>query len=185
MNLPDRVLADFEVWCARHAAPGDSLERQSQRAYMLLDGRARWGGRSNPLLWRSGDVHDVLYDIAVRKLTDVCGLAEHGDEPLRANLEYLEQEDRFHASSAKLAVLLRELERAAAQFPAAMADPRRYAMAKRFMTAARDDGVELADDCAIAAWLDLCRVVWVEKRGRSAARATRHTTFDHVHSVSG
>jgi hypothetical protein len=168
MNLPDRVLADFEVWCARHAAPGDSLERQSQRAYMLLDGRARWGGRSNPLLWRSGDVHDVLYDIAVRKLTDVCGLAEHGVETLRAYLEYLEQEDRFHASSA-----------------AAMADPRRYAMAKRFMTAARDDGVELADDCAIAAWLDLCRVVWVEKRGRSAARATRHTTFDHVHSVSG
>src|SRR5882724_12709785 len=83
---------------ARYAAPGDSLERQSQRAYMLLDGRARWGGRSNPLLWRSGDVHGVPFDIAVRKLTDVSGLAEHGVETLRAYLEYLEQEDRFHAS---------------------------------------------------------------------------------------
>ncbi|WP_211469165.1 hypothetical protein [Actinocrinis puniceicyclus] len=154
MNLTDRILADFEIWCARHAAPGDSPERQSQRAYMLLDGRARWGGRANPLLWRSGDVHAVLYNIAVRKLTDVCGLAEHGVETLRAYLEYLEQEDRFHASSAKLAALLRELERAAAQFPAAMADPRRYAMAKRFMTAAREAGVDVADDSAMQAWLD-------------------------------
>ena len=30
-----------------------------------------------------------------------------------------------------------------------------------------------------------CRVVWVENRGRLAANATRRTTFDHVHNVSG
>jgi hypothetical protein len=30
-----------------------------------------------------------------------------------------------------------------------------------------------------------CRVVWVENRGTSATSATRRTTFDQVHKVSG
>jgi hypothetical protein len=52
MYFTDRVLADFDSWCTRRSTPGDSLELQHQRAF-VLDSRARWGGRTNPLLWRS------------------------------------------------------------------------------------------------------------------------------------
>jgi hypothetical protein len=153
MNLLDRVLPDFEAWCADHRVPSDSLEQQSHRIYQLLDARGRWGGRRDPLVWRSGDVHGLL-DLAVRKVTDVSGLAEYGVETLRAYLEFLEAEDRFRPSSARLPALLRELERAATRFPQAMADTRRYAMAKRFMSAAQHDGIDVADDEALEAWLE-------------------------------
>ena len=153
MNLPDRVLADFEAWSADHRVPADSLERQSHRVSQLLDARGRWSARRDPLVWRSGDVHGLL-DLAVRKVTDVSGLAEHGVETLRAYLAYLEAEDRFHPSSAKHPALLRELERAAAWFAEAMADPRRYAMAKLFFTGAHEDGVDVTDGAALAAWLE-------------------------------
>ena len=139
---------------------------QSERACQLLNGRGRWGGRRNPVLWRSGDVHSVLFDVAVRKLTDLYALAEHGVETLRAYLEYLEDVDRFHASSAKLPALLRELERAAGAYTASMADPRRYAMAKRFMTAAHDDGVDVTDNDAMQSWLDLFNARIIDERAR-------------------
>lgn len=152
MNLLDRVLADFEAWSADHHVPSDSLDQHSHRCYQLLEARARWGGRRDPVVWRSGDVHALL-DLTVRKTTDLSGLAEHGVETLRAYLEFLEAEDRFHPASAKLPALLRELERAAGRFAEAMADTRRYAMAKRFMTAAHADGIDVADDEALEAWL--------------------------------
>jgi hypothetical protein len=153
MNLLDRVLADFEAWSADHRTPPDSPEQHGHRIYQLLDARARWSGRRDPLAWRSGDVHSLL-DLAVRKITDVSGLAVLGVETLRAYLEFLEKADRFHPSSAKLAALLRELDRGATRFAEAMADTRRFAMAKRFMTAAHHDGVDVADDEALEAWLE-------------------------------
>ena len=163
MNLLDRVLADFEIWSAQDRVPSDSLERQSHRIYQLLDARGRWSGRRDPLAWRSGDVHDLL-DLAVRKITDASGLADHGVETLRAYLEFLEAQDRFHPSSARLPALLRELERAAARFPGAMADTRRYAMAKRFMSAAHQDGIDVADDEALEAWLEQFNARSVDER---------------------
>ena len=69
MNLLDRILADFEAWSADHRTPPDSLEQHGHRIYQLLDARARWGGRRDPLAWRSGDVHAYSISRYARSLT--------------------------------------------------------------------------------------------------------------------
>ncbi|MFF0144062.1 hypothetical protein ATK36_4252 [Amycolatopsis sulphurea] len=114
------------------------------RIEIILQGRGEYLGRPDATLWRSGDVHRVLMDHLVPRQNDAWGLAEHGVETLRRFLEFLDDTERLHPRSTKVTTLLKELDRAAPGFPAAMADTSRYRLAKRVWTAMRADG--LSDD---------------------------------------
>ncbi len=87
-------------------------------------------------------------DHLVSRQTDAWGLAEHGVETLRQFLEFLDDTDRLHPRSTKVPTLLKELDRAAPGFPAAMADISRYRLAKRVWTAMRADGLNGDSDPA-------------------------------------
>lgn len=142
-----RVARAFEAWAAiRGFLPADSEGRQvwRDRIEIILQGRGEYLGRPDATLWRSGDVHRVLMDHLVPRQNDAWGLAEHGVETLRRFLEFLDDTERLHPRSTKVTTLLKELDRAAPGFPAAMADTSRYRLAKRVWTAMRADG--LSDD---------------------------------------
>lgn len=69
----------------------------------------------------------------------------------RAYFDFLEDTDRFHSASMRTAAPLKELGRAAAKFPAAMADRSRWRLAKAVFTAILAEGVDESDDAAVAA----------------------------------
>jgi hypothetical protein len=54
----------------------------------------------------------------------------------------------------RITTLRKELDRASAKFPAAMADETVWRMAKRIFTTMRADGVDCTDDAAVDAWAD-------------------------------
>jgi hypothetical protein len=97
-------------------------------------------------------VHTLLLDHLPQRQFDRWELAGHAVENLREFLRFLDATDRFHPASAKAPALLRELDRLAPKFPAAMADASRYRLAKRVLTAALAEGVNLDDTAAVDAW---------------------------------
>lgn len=119
---------------------------------ILLEARANWLDRPDPTLWRTGDAHRLLIDTAAVRLADVYGLAGRGAAVLATLVDYLDAVDRFHPSSMRTATLRKELDRAAAKFPAAMADETTWGLAKRVLTAMRAEGVDLDDADAVDAW---------------------------------
>src|SRR6266496_4353862 len=89
---------------------------------LLLEARHNWLNSPDPTLWKTGDAHRLLIDTAAPRLTALRGLTEHGATALRMLVDFLDETDRFHPGSMRAAALRRELDRAAAKFPAAMAD---------------------------------------------------------------
>jgi hypothetical protein len=121
---------------------------------MLLQARQDWLNSPDPTLWRTGDAHRVLIDAAAARLTDIYQLSEHGPAVLKTLVDFLDDTDRFHPASMRVATLRKELDRAAVKFPAAMADESVWRLAKRVFVAMRTDGVDLTDDAAIDAWAE-------------------------------
>lgn len=119
---------------------------------MLLQAREGWLDSPDPTLWRTGDAHRLLIDTVAPRLTDMYRLAEFGPVVLRALVDFLDDTDRFHPASMRVAALRKELERAIAKFPAAMSDKSVWRLAKRIFAAMRVDGVDITDDDAVDAW---------------------------------
>jgi hypothetical protein len=153
-----RIVHDIREWLlgrAEHGAldpdwqPGGNAVHSLE---MLLQARQDWLNSPDPALWRTGDVHRVLIDAAAPRLMDIYQLSKHGPDVLNILFDFLDDTDRFHPASTRVATLRKELDRAAAKFPAAMADESRWRMAKRVFMALRADGVDPEDDTAVDAW---------------------------------
>jgi len=131
---------------------------------VLLEARENWLNIADPTLWKTGDAHRLLIDTAAPRLTDVYQLREQGPAVLRVLVDFLDDTDRFHPASMRVAALRKEMDRAAAKFPTAMADESVWRLAKRIFVAMLADGVDLADDMAVDAWAAAFSAAPVERR---------------------
>jgi len=131
---------------------------------ILLEARENWLNSPDPTLWKTGDAHRLLVDTAAPRLTDGYRLPEHGPAVLRVLVDFLDDTDRFHPASMRIAALRKELDRATAKFPTAMADESVWRLAKRIFVAIRADGVDLADDAAVDAWAAAFSAAPTERR---------------------
>ncbi|PWJ52616.1 hypothetical protein SAMN06264364_119111 [Quadrisphaera granulorum] len=120
----------------------------------LLHGRRQYLPASPPTRWKAGDVRAVLLDMAPARITDPCDLPAHAAPALEALLDLLESTGRLHPGSAKPATLRRELNQAAPLAPDALADRRRWRLAKTLYAQMLAEGVDIADDDACEAWAE-------------------------------
>ncbi len=150
-----RIVRDVRAWLSdRNVHDAEWLPDGNAICCLeiLLQARVDWLNRPDPTLWRTGDAHRLLVDTAATRLTDAYGLTEHGPAVLRVLVGFLDDTDRFHPASMRVAALRKELDRAAAKFPAAMSDESRWRLAKRVFLAMGSEGVDLHDDDAVDAW---------------------------------
>jgi hypothetical protein len=143
-RVRQRLVATFVEWASRQGLappPPEACADYRNRLEILLQGREVYLGKSDPTWWKSGDVHALLMDYAVPRQVDLWHLAEHGVDALRQFIQFLDATDRLHPASAKPAVLRKELNRLTSKYPAAMADRRRYRLAKRIFTAMATQGL--------------------------------------------
>lgn len=131
---------------------------------VLLQARQDWLNCPDPTLWRTGDAHRLLIDVAAPRLTDVHRVSEHGPAVLQILFDFLDATDRFHPASTRVTTLRKELGRASARFPTAMADESVWRLAKRVFTAALADGVDPGDDEAIDRWAAAFNAAPAERR---------------------
>jgi hypothetical protein len=83
---------------------------------------------------------------------------------VRILFDFLADTDRFHPASMRVPTLRKELDRAAARFPAAMADPSVWRLAKRVFMAMGADGVDRGDDAAVDDWAAAFSAAPAERR---------------------
>lgn len=131
---------------------------------VLLEAREDWLNSPDPTLWKTGDAHRLFIDTVAPRLTDVYRLAEQGPTVLRVLVDFLDDTDRFHPSSMRVAALRKELDRVTVKFPAAMADESVWRLAKRVFVAMRADGVAFADDDAVDTWAAAFSTAPTERR---------------------
>jgi hypothetical protein len=131
---------------------GEQAGRWRDGLEILLHSRGTYLGKPDPTRWRSGDVHQLLMDYVVPRQVDQWDLAGRGVMLVRQFLRFLDETDRLHPASTKVPTLLKELDRLAPQYPAAMADSSRYWLAKAVFTAMDADGVDITDPDAADAW---------------------------------
>src|SRR6266511_2482414 len=112
-----RVWRDFEAW---HSSTQDEACLDCLR--LMLQGRNDYLGKPDPTFWKSGDVREVLLELAVTRMTDLCDLVGHGAVSLRSYLRFLDETGWLHPGSATAKVLRNELGRAERAYPQAMAD---------------------------------------------------------------
>ena len=155
----DRILADFETWASGQQLPlagsAEGVERGPRERTpirALLVGRGNFLGKPDPARWRSGDVHEVLMQYCPARLMDILGIGTHSPTELREFLRFLDETGRLHPGSTRVSTLVKELDRLAPNFGAAMADRARWRLAKRVMTAMLDDNVDLDDPAAVDQW---------------------------------
>lgn len=154
-RFQQRVIEEFTDWAAAQGRlpAGEAGRLGRERIALLLQARAEHLDRPDPTRWRSGDVHDLLMAYVVPRQVDAWDLAEHGVETVRDFLCFLDATDRLHPASTRVPTLLKELDRLAPNYPAAMADTSRWRLAKRVFTAALADGIRLdADPAVLDAW---------------------------------
>src|SRR6266496_3085685 len=144
-----RVWRDFVAW---HSAAHDDACLDC--LHLLLQGRIDYLAKPDPTLWKSGDVRELLLELAVTRMTDLCDLVGHGVVSLRSYLRFLDETGWLHPGSATAKVLRNELGRVEGTYPQAMADSSRYRLAKRLFTAMRADGVDVGDHDAVDAWVE-------------------------------
>lgn len=165
-----RIVRDVREWLSGRAGHGAAEEdwhpdgNAMCSLELLLQARQDWLNSPDPTLWRTGDAHRLLIDVAAQRLTDIYRLSEHGPAVLKVLIDFLDDADRFHPASMRVATLRKELDRAAAKFPAAMADESVWRLAKRVFVAVRADGVDPADDTAVDAWAAAFSAAPAERR---------------------
>jgi len=151
------VIDEWAAWFSEQgiAAPGEVDPLWRERLTILLQVRADYLGRRDPTRWRSGDVHDLFMSHVVPRQVDAWGLAERGLDSVRGFLRFLEATDRLHPASTRVSTLLKELDRLAPKYPAAMAEAGRWRLAKRVFTAILADGITLdAEPAVLDAWAE-------------------------------
>ncbi len=156
-RIRQRTVSDFTQWAADlHLLPAsaDAEKQWRQRIAILLDGRADFLNKPDPTLWKSGDVHELLMVHVVTRQFDTWDLAERAPSAVREFLCFLDQTGRLHPASTRVRTLLKELDRLAPNFPAAMADSSRWRLAKRVFTAMVSDGVQLEDEAEVDCWAE-------------------------------
>ncbi len=132
---------EFVDWVhAQGRVPAGEAVRVRDRIAILLQARADHLDRPDPTRWRSGDVHELLMTYVAPRQVDVWNLAEHGVQTIRDYLLFLDATDRLHPASTRVPTLLKEVDRLAPKYPAAMADTSRWRLAKRVFTAVLADG---------------------------------------------
>jgi hypothetical protein len=144
----ERTLRDFRQWSG--AEPGDRLWSLET----LLEGRERWLGQMDPTLWRTGQAHALLMDVAVPRLTVRYDLDVHAVPVLREFLRFLDETELLHPGSTRVPTLLKELDRLQPKFDAEMRNPSGFRLAKRIFIAMHDEGVDAADDDAVDKWVE-------------------------------
>ncbi|WP_203932706.1 hypothetical protein [Virgisporangium ochraceum] len=151
-RFEQRVIDEFIAWAdGQGLIPAGKAGRD--RISILLQGRADYLDRPDPTRWRSGDVHDLLMTYVVPRQVDLWDLAGHGVDTVREYLRFLDATGRLHPASTRVPTLLKELDRLAPKYPAAMADTSRWRLAKRVFTAAAADGIRIdADPEVLDAW---------------------------------
>jgi hypothetical protein len=165
-----RIVRDIREWLSRHVDYGVADEdwqpggNALTSLELLLQARHDWLDSPDPTLWKTGDAHRVLIDAAAPRLTGDYGLSEHGPAVLKILVDFLDDTDRFHPASMRVATLRKELDRATAKFPAAMADESVWRLAKRVFIAMRADGVDPEDDTAVDAWAAAFSAAPAERR---------------------
>lgn len=178
MRARRRVERAFEEWAAKRGMlPSDdgAVDLWRDRIKIVLQGREDHLRRPDPTLWRSGDVHRLLIDHLVPQQTDAWGLAEHGVDTVREYLRFLDDTGRLHPGSTRVVTLLRELDRAASKFGAAMADSSRFRLAKRVWTAMRGDGLDIDSDTAeIDRWAERFSALDAQGRRRVLGELMDH-----------
>lgn len=165
-----RIVRDIREWLSDQTSH-DAAEAGWQpggdavtNLEILLQARQDWLNCPDPTLWKTGDAHRLLIDVAAPRLTDVHRVSEHGPAVLQILFDFLDATDRFHPASMRAASLRKELNRASAKFPAAMADESVWRMAKRVFMAMLADGVDLDDDDAVDSWAATFNAAPVERR---------------------
>jgi hypothetical protein len=156
-RLQQCVVEEFADWAAARGivSSGEAGQRWRERISLLLQCRVGYLGRPDPTCWRSGDVRDLFMNHVVPRQVDDWGLAEHGVDTIRDYLRFLDSTDRLHPTSARVPALLKELDRLAPKYPAAMADTSRWRLAKRVFTAILADGITLdAEPAVLDAWAE-------------------------------
>src|SRR6266545_4182581 len=81
-----RVWRDFRAWQA--ATPDDACPDCLR---LLLQGRIDYLAKPDPTHWKSGDVRELLLELAVTRMTDLCDLVGHGVPSLRSYMRFLDQ----------------------------------------------------------------------------------------------
>ena len=147
-------MEEFTDWAhAQGKVPVGQSDRWRDRIAVLLQARANHLDRPDPTRWRSGDVHELLVTYVAPRQVDVWNLAEQGLATVRDYLLFLDATDRLHPASTRVATLLKEVDRLASKYPAAMADTSRWRLAKRVFTAILADGIPLdAEPAVLDAW---------------------------------
>jgi hypothetical protein len=151
------VIDEWAAWLSEEgiAAPGEADPLWRERITILLQGRADYLDRRDPTRWRSGDVHELFMTYVVPRQVDAWRLAEHGLDSVRGFLRFLDATERLHPASIRVPALLKELDRLAPKYPAAMADTSRWRLAKRVFTAILADGITLDSEPAVLdAWAE-------------------------------
>lgn len=156
-RFQQRIIDEFTDWAEARGRVPDSDARRvwRERITILLQARSGHLDRPDPSRWRSGDVHELLMTYVVPRQVDAWDLAEHGVETVRDYLRFLDETDRLHPASTRILTLVKELDRLAPKYPAAMADTSRWRLAKRVFTAVLADGISMADNPAVLdAWAE-------------------------------
>jgi len=118
-----RVIDEFVDWTrAQGCVPAGEAVRLRDRIAILLQGRADYLDRPDPTRWRSSDVHELFMAYVAPRQVDVWNLAEHGVATIRDYLRFPDATGRLHPASTRVSTLLKEVDRLAPKYPAAMAD---------------------------------------------------------------
>jgi len=140
-----------ERWARDQGREGEEVEQIAWAAQLMGDFRAHYVG-GDVYAWRRDDVDELLLDWVPRKVS----LSEPEIETLPGSvsevLRFLGAAGRLPEPLARS--LSRRAEWLAGRFAAAARDPSNFGPAKAITTAMMEEGVELTDRAAVAAWID-------------------------------
>lgn len=163
----DAAVEHFTAWAtANGLLPTDEpLQRWRERLRVLLLNRETELGLHDPTRWRSGEIHRLFMETVVPRQVDAWGLAEHGLDTVEQFLRFLDETDRLHPASTKVATLSKELYRLRPKYQVAMADRTKWRLAKTVMTAVFEDGLTVESPMAeLDAWAERFTALDAEAR---------------------
>jgi hypothetical protein len=150
-----RILTEYANWAAeRSPVPECQSGPWRTRIEILLNARADYLEKRDPTYWRSGDVHELLIQYCGPGQVDYLDLSVHGPAAVRDYLEFLDQTERLHPGSSRVAALIKELDRLTPKFAGAMADRSTWWLAKRVFAAMLADGVDIEDVAQVDRWAE-------------------------------